>query len=82
MGFTDAQLYSRVKFEGDEPEWQTYDWPRAPRNHEEAAYFVNLLKQGAQATGAASLEWARHTQEVIEAAYISAREGRSIKLPL
>ena len=82
MGFTDAQLYSRVKFPGSEPDWQNFDWPRGPRNHEEAAYFVNLLVQGTQATGAASLQWARHTQEVIEAAYISAREGRAIKLPL
>lgn len=82
MGFDDAQLYSRVQYPGAEPDWQAFTWPREPRNYAEAEYFFNLLRTGTQATGAASLEWARHTQEVIEAAYISAREGRSIKLPL
>jgi len=82
MGWEDAQLYSRVKHEGDKPDWQIFTWPRAPRNHEEAAHFVRLVREGKQATGAPGLELSRHVQEVIEAAYISAREGRSVKLPL
>ncbi|MGI6374885.1 MAG: Gfo/Idh/MocA family protein [Anaerolineae bacterium] len=82
MGFDDAQMFSRVKYSGDEPAWETFTWPRGPRNFQEAAYFVTMLKEKKQADGAASLAWSRHTQEVIEAAYISAREGRSIKLPL
>lgn len=82
MGWDDCQIYSRVEYAGDEPDWETVSWPRGPRNMSEAAYFVECVRKGRQPEGASSLEAARHTQEVIEAAYISAREGRSVKLPL
>jgi len=82
IGYEDAQVFSRVKHSGSEPSWETVTWPRGVRNLQEAAYFVRMLEHKQTASGAASLEWSRHTQEVIEAAYISAREGCSIKLPL
>jgi predicted dehydrogenase len=48
----------------------------------EQRYFVELILAGATIEGAGSPRAARDTQEVIEAAYLAAVEGRSVRLPL
>jgi predicted dehydrogenase len=52
--------------------------PSAGRGGDEQRYFVDRLLRGEPIEGAAGIEVALHTQEVIEAAYESARTGRAV----
>jgi len=82
QGFEAVRLYSRHDVPADLVGWLEVPVAGQGFGDPEAAHFVNTVLADGDFSGIISLEGARDVQAVIEAGYLSAEQGRAIKLPL
>jgi predicted dehydrogenase len=83
-GFDSMRLYSKKAAASPDMEgWIELPPVRRPsRAGDEAEHFIRAITEGMPLEGSVSLAGARHVQEVLEAAYVSAESGQVVKLPL
>jgi predicted dehydrogenase len=83
-GFDSMRVYSKKAVASPDLEGWIELPPvrRGSRAGDQAVHFLRAITEGMPPEGSVSLAGARHVQEVLEAAYISAKEGRVVKLPL
>ncbi len=82
QGWESLRIYSRRSLPSDMQGWLEVPVMREPRGTAEAAHFVDTVLAGGDFEGIISPEGACHVQAAIEAGYLSAEQGRAIRLPL
>jgi predicted dehydrogenase len=81
-GFEGLKIYSRVGVPKGEEKWEEVAIPREPRGLYEARRFVDTVLAGGDFEGVIGPEGSLAVQEAIEAAYMSAEQGHTVKLPI